>query len=200
MPKPTEAEIEQRQKKWKLQHFTIKRQQEHHIPMCNSFRGQIFPPCLSALMHIHENLVVFSLLWSHSKMFDIELCPLPFSMEEMFGFISCRFSGYPASVQEQALLWLHVRTQYTQTHLSVPFTSRGSVHRACELNRLSQSGRDREWALLNMDLGHRVRPRQAGGILSVIPYALTAFCPVYMDQFQVFCHNCDQVMASIPSQ
>lgn len=57
--------------------------------------------------------------WSHlylffffyySKMFDIELCPLPFSMEEMFGFISCRFSGYPASVQEQALLWLHVNT------------------------------------------------------------------------------------------
>uniref|UniRef100_A0A8C9G1Z9 Unc-79 homolog, NALCN channel complex subunit n=1 Tax=Pavo cristatus TaxID=9049 RepID=A0A8C9G1Z9_PAVCR len=43
-----------------------------------------------------------------SKMFDIELCPLPFSMEEMFGFISCRFTGYPASVQEQALLWLHV--------------------------------------------------------------------------------------------
>uniref|UniRef100_A0A096M2F6 Unc-79 homolog, NALCN channel complex subunit n=1 Tax=Poecilia formosa TaxID=48698 RepID=A0A096M2F6_POEFO len=44
-----------------------------------------------------------------SKMFDIELCPLPFSMEEMFGFISCRFSGYPASVQEQALLWLHTK-------------------------------------------------------------------------------------------
>lgn len=48
-------------------------------------------------------------------MFDIELCPLPFSMEEMFGFISCRFSGYPASVQEQALLWLHVST-YARTH------------------------------------------------------------------------------------
>ncbi|XP_055029159.2 protein unc-79 homolog isoform X1 [Misgurnus anguillicaudatus] len=46
-----------------------------------------------------------------SKMFDIELCPLPFSMEEMFGFISCRFTGYPASVQEQALLWLHVLSQ-----------------------------------------------------------------------------------------
>ncbi|XP_058596123.1 protein unc-79 homolog isoform X9 [Neofelis nebulosa] len=43
-----------------------------------------------------------------SKMFDIELCPLPFSLEEMFGFISCRFTGYPSSVQEQALLWLHV--------------------------------------------------------------------------------------------
>ncbi|CAB1330949.1 unnamed protein product, partial [Coregonus sp. 'balchen'] len=43
--------------------------------------------------------------------FDIELCPLPFSMEEMFGFISCRFSGYPASVQEQALLWLHVLSE-----------------------------------------------------------------------------------------
>lgn len=53
----------------------------------------------------------------HSKMFDIELCPLPFSMEEMFGFISCRFSGYPASVQEQALLWLHV-SMHTQTHES----------------------------------------------------------------------------------
>uniref|UniRef100_A0A8C2ZCC9 Unc-79 homolog, NALCN channel complex subunit n=1 Tax=Cyclopterus lumpus TaxID=8103 RepID=A0A8C2ZCC9_CYCLU len=46
-----------------------------------------------------------------SKMFDIELCPLPFSMDEMFGFISCRFSGYPASVQEQALLWLHVLSE-----------------------------------------------------------------------------------------
>lgn len=43
-----------------------------------------------------------------SKMFDTELCPLPFSLEEMFGFISCRFTGYPSSVQEQALLWLHV--------------------------------------------------------------------------------------------
>uniref|UniRef100_A0A674K4D3 Unc-79 homolog, NALCN channel complex subunit n=1 Tax=Terrapene triunguis TaxID=2587831 RepID=A0A674K4D3_9SAUR len=46
-----------------------------------------------------------------SKMFDIELCPLPFSMEEMFGFISCRFTGYPSSVQEQALLWLHVLSE-----------------------------------------------------------------------------------------
>ncbi|XP_043930510.1 protein unc-79 homolog [Protopterus annectens] len=46
-----------------------------------------------------------------SKMFDIELCPLPFSMEEMFGFTSCRFTGYPASVQEQALLWLHVLSE-----------------------------------------------------------------------------------------
>uniref|UniRef100_A0A8C0JCB5 Unc-79 homolog, NALCN channel complex subunit n=1 Tax=Chelonoidis abingdonii TaxID=106734 RepID=A0A8C0JCB5_CHEAB len=46
-----------------------------------------------------------------SKMFDIELCPLPFSMEEMFAFISCRFTGYPSSVQEQALLWLHVLSE-----------------------------------------------------------------------------------------
>ncbi|XP_063060311.1 protein unc-79 homolog [Engraulis encrasicolus] len=46
-----------------------------------------------------------------SKMFDTELCPLPFSMEEMFSFISCRFTGYPASVQEQALLWLHVLSE-----------------------------------------------------------------------------------------
>lgn len=47
-------------------------------------------------------------LYFFSKMFDTELCPLPFSLEEMFGFISCRFTGYPSSVQEQALLWLHV--------------------------------------------------------------------------------------------
>ncbi|KAM5274598.1 protein unc-79 homolog isoform 4-T4 [Ctenodactylus gundi] len=46
-----------------------------------------------------------------SKMFDIELCPLPFSLEEMFSFISCRFTGYPSSVQEQALLWLHVLSE-----------------------------------------------------------------------------------------
>ncbi|KAM4690013.1 protein unc-79 homolog isoform 2-T2 [Rhinophrynus dorsalis] len=46
-----------------------------------------------------------------SKMFDIELCPLPFSMEEMFSFISCRFTGYPSSIQEQALLWLHVLSE-----------------------------------------------------------------------------------------
>lgn len=69
-----------------------------------------------------------------SKMFDIELCPLPFSMEEMFGFISCRFSGYPASVQEQALLWLHV-SSHTQTH-SVCHGSCSSVHCECELNSL----------------------------------------------------------------
>lgn len=46
-------------------------------------------------------------------MFDTELCPLPFSLEEMFGFISCRFTGYPSSVQEQALLWLHVSALLT---------------------------------------------------------------------------------------
>lgn len=55
---------------------------------------------------------IFILLFS--KMFDIELCPLPFSMEEMFGFISCRFTGYPSSVQEQALLWLHVSVPSSQ--------------------------------------------------------------------------------------
>lgn len=57
-------------------------------------------------MASHSSYV--SVLLFCSKMFDIELCPLPFSMEEMFGFISCRFTGYPSSVQEQALLWLHV--------------------------------------------------------------------------------------------
>lgn len=65
------------------------------------------------VLHIIANhwLYIFVLLLC-SKMFDIELCPLPFSMEEMFGFISCRFTGYPSSVQEQALLWLHVSDYY----------------------------------------------------------------------------------------
>lgn len=61
---------------------------------------------------IYPLLIYPSVLLS-SKMFDIELCPLPFSMEEMFGFISCRFTGYPSSVQEQALLWLHVSKQHS---------------------------------------------------------------------------------------
>lgn len=81
---------------------------------------------------------------SHSKMFDIELCPLPFSMEEMFGFISCRFSGYPASVQEQALLWLHVSSHtrkctHTDSFSCDQLVSCGSIHGECEVNRLSQS-------------------------------------------------------------
>lgn len=74
--------------------------------------------CLHKYIYIK---VLFSLLSPYSKMFDIELCPLPFSMEEMFGFISCRFSGYPASVQEQALLWLHVSTDtHAQSHTHSP--------------------------------------------------------------------------------
>lgn len=90
-------------------------------------------------------------LVSHSKMFDIELCPLPFSMEEMFGFISCRFSGYPASVQEQALLWLHVsararthKCRNTDSFSCVQLVSCCSIHGECEVNRLSQSVR--AWA------------------------------------------------------
>ncbi|KAM6201044.1 protein unc-79 homolog isoform 5-T5 [Rhynchocyon petersi] len=70
-----------------------------------------------------------------SKMFDIELCPLPFSMEEMFGFISCRFTGYPSSVQEQALLWLHVLSELDITvplQLLISMFSDG-VHSVTEL-------------------------------------------------------------------
>lgn len=63
-----------------------------------------------------------------SKMFDIELCPLPFSLEEMFGFISCRFTGYPASEQEQALLWLHVSLfSYKRTPIWKLSMNAGSV-------------------------------------------------------------------------
>lgn len=136
---------------------------------------------------------------SYSKMFDIELCPLPFSMEEMFGFISCRFSGYPASVQEQALLWLHVSSARTHTHTPscVPLASCGSVHSECELNRLSQSVRVWAGALQNVDLGHRMRLREPERILPFILYALTACGPVCVDQFQVFCRIHDQVIALI---
>jgi len=94
-----------------------------------------------SLFQRHSNQATYysALPSAFSKMFDIELCPLPFSMEEMFGFISCRFSGYPASVQEQALLWLHVSSRHThsQTLPRVRLTACGSVHGACELNRLS---------------------------------------------------------------
>lgn len=65
---------------------------------------------------VTQRCYIFVLLFS--KMFDIELCPLPFSMEEMFGFISCRFTGYPSSVQEQALLWLHVSVLCCASHKS----------------------------------------------------------------------------------
>lgn len=140
-------------------------------------------------------LMSFSSL-SRSKMFDIELCPLPFSMEEMFGFISCRFSGYPASVQEQALLWLHVSARararshtHNHTHRGsfscVQLVSCGSVHGECEVNRLSESVR--VWAGARAEHGSgSQRGREMGGILSFNPYAVAACSPVNMDQFQVF--------------
>ncbi|XP_074643701.1 protein unc-79 homolog [Tubulanus polymorphus] len=43
-----------------------------------------------------------------SKMFDTDMCPLPFSVEKMYQFISERFDETTASVQEQSLLWLQI--------------------------------------------------------------------------------------------
>lgn len=46
----------------------------------------------------------------YSKSFDIDMCPLPFTLEKMYSFISDRFTDPSAYVQEQALQWLQVRS------------------------------------------------------------------------------------------
>ncbi|XP_071164350.1 protein unc-79 homolog isoform X1 [Mytilus edulis] len=43
-----------------------------------------------------------------SKSFDIDMCPLPFTLEKMYCFISERFTDPSAYVQEQALQWLQI--------------------------------------------------------------------------------------------
>ncbi|XP_046579791.1 LOW QUALITY PROTEIN: protein unc-79 homolog [Haliotis rubra] len=43
-----------------------------------------------------------------SKAFDIDMCPLPFSLDKMYHFVTDRFSDSSASVQEQALQWLQI--------------------------------------------------------------------------------------------
>ncbi|KAK6182809.1 hypothetical protein SNE40_010404 [Patella caerulea] len=43
-----------------------------------------------------------------SKAFDIDMCPLPFTLEKMYHFITERFADSSASVQEQALQWLQI--------------------------------------------------------------------------------------------
>ncbi|ESO85360.1 hypothetical protein LOTGIDRAFT_154853 [Lottia gigantea] len=42
------------------------------------------------------------------KAFDIDMCPLPFTLEKMYHFITERFADSSASVQEQALQWLQI--------------------------------------------------------------------------------------------
>ena len=43
-----------------------------------------------------------------SKTFDLDMCSLSFSVEFMYHFVSERFDGTPAAVQEQVLSWLQV--------------------------------------------------------------------------------------------
>lgn len=86
-------------------------QQPNSAPVEGGAASRIsFLPVFCSISHgvCLANSVMPHFFLFFSKMFDTELCPLPFSLEEMFGFISCRFTGYPSSVQEQALLWLHV--------------------------------------------------------------------------------------------
>ena len=54
-------------------------------------------------------LTVMFVLSCFSKSFDIDMCPLPFTLEKMYSFISDRFTDPSAYVQEQALQWLQVR-------------------------------------------------------------------------------------------
>ncbi|GFO35399.1 unc-79-like protein, partial [Plakobranchus ocellatus] len=43
-----------------------------------------------------------------SKAFDIDMCPLPFTLHKMYNFVSDRFDDVSASVMEQALQWLQI--------------------------------------------------------------------------------------------
>ncbi|XP_041355146.1 protein unc-79 homolog isoform X3 [Gigantopelta aegis] len=43
-----------------------------------------------------------------SKAFDIDMCPLPFTLDKMYHFVSDRFADSSACVQEQALQWLQI--------------------------------------------------------------------------------------------
>ncbi|KAH9514229.1 Protein unc-79 [Bulinus truncatus] len=43
-----------------------------------------------------------------SKAFDIDMCPLPFTLVKMYNFISDRFNDASAAVMEQALQWLQI--------------------------------------------------------------------------------------------
>lgn len=42
------------------------------------------------------------------SLFDIDMCPLPFSSDKMFHFIAIKFKSTQAKEQEKALLWLQV--------------------------------------------------------------------------------------------
>ncbi|BFZ12415.1 hypothetical protein BsWGS_15454 [Bradybaena similaris] len=43
-----------------------------------------------------------------SKAFDIDMCPLPFTLNKMYNFVSDRFDDTSALVMEQALQWLQI--------------------------------------------------------------------------------------------
>ena len=44
------------------------------------------------------------------KLFDIDMCPLPFSSDKIFHFIAVKFKTSQANEQEKALLWLQAIT------------------------------------------------------------------------------------------
>lgn len=55
-----------------------------------------------------SNFFIICTICLNSKAFDIDMCPLPFTLEKMYNFVSNRFEDPSASVQEQVLQWLQV--------------------------------------------------------------------------------------------
>ena len=53
-------------------------------------------------------LILCDVCFNCSKAFDIDMCPLPFTLDKMYNFVSDRFDDDSALVQEQALQWLQV--------------------------------------------------------------------------------------------
>ena len=45
-----------------------------------------------------------------NKLFDTQMCALPFNVNKMYHFLLERFMGTPADVQDQNIQWLQVRT------------------------------------------------------------------------------------------
>lgn len=70
---------------------------------------QIQSKCKTWSVIGHYYLFVYiQIMFIFSKSFDIDMCPLPFTLEKMYCFISERFTDPSAYVQEQALQWLQV--------------------------------------------------------------------------------------------
>lgn len=139
-----------------------------------------------------------------SKMFDIELCPLPFSMEEMFGFISCRFSGYPASVQEQALLWLHVSTRtHARAHTHAVLCPVHILRFCLEWVWIEQAVTECESpgrSSAEYESGSQNETERDRRDFAFHPICTHSLLPCIHGSISSFCQNYDQVIALVSPQ